>query len=373
MTRADLGLASAYIDGDFSFTDKNDGLLNLFMIFIASRDSKSSASKLNKRRGWWTPVLFTAGLASAKYFFAHCLRKNTLKQARINNSRHFDLSNELFALFLGESMQYSCAVFKKEDEDLNVAQQRKISLLIEKARIDEKHEVLEIGCGWGIFAIQVVKQTGCKYTGITLSEEQLKFAEKKVKDAGLQDNIRFLLCDYRQLPDANKYDRIIACEMIEHVGHEFIEEFFSCCESVLAEDGVLVLQFSSLPDARYEEYRKSSEFMKEYIFPGICVPSLSRVISAMAAASRLSVEHVENIGHHYYQTLRSWRKFFMENQREILALGFDEKFIRTWEYYFDYCAAGFKTCTVANYQVVFTRPGNVAAFGNPYQSLPWGF
>ncbi|XP_059445220.1 uncharacterized protein LOC132177032 isoform X2 [Corylus avellana] len=313
MTRADLGLASAYIDGDFSFTDKNDGLLNLFM------------------------------------------------------------SNELFALFLGESMQYSCAVFKKEDEDLNVAQQRKISLLIEKARIDEKHEVLEIGCGWGIFAIQVVKQTGCKYTGITLSEEQLKFAEKKVKDAGLQDNIRFLLCDYRQLPDANKYDRIIACEMIEHVGHEFIEEFFSCCESVLAEDGVLVLQFSSLPDARYEEYRKSSEFMKEYIFPGICVPSLSRVISAMAAASRLSVEHVENIGHHYYQTLRSWRKFFMENQREILALGFDEKFIRTWEYYFDYCAAGFKTCTVANYQVVFTRPGNVAAFGNPYQSLPWGF
>ncbi|XP_059446923.1 uncharacterized protein LOC132178508 [Corylus avellana] len=371
MTRADLGLASAYIDGDFSFTDKNDDLLNLFMIFIASRDSNSSASKLNKRtRGWWTPVLFTAGLASAKYFFAHFSRQNTLRQARRNISRHYELSNELFALFLGESMQYSCAAFKKEDEDLNVAQLRKIALLIEKARIDEKHEVLEIGCGWGIFAIQVVKQTGCKYTGITLSEEQLKFAEKKVKDAGLQDNIRFLLCDYRQLPDTYKYDRIISCEMIEHVGHEFMEEFFGCCESVLGEDGVVVLQFSSLPDVRYEQYRKSSNFIKEYIFPGCCVPSLSRIISAMAAASRLSVEHVENIGNHYYQTLRSWRKNFMENQSKILTLGFSEKFIRTWEYYFDYCAAGFKTHTLGNYQVVLSRPSNAAVFGNPYQTLP---
>nr|POE78992.1 tuberculostearic acid methyltransferase ufaa1 [Quercus suber] len=196
------------------------------------------------------------------------------------------MSNELFAQFLDETMTYSTGLFKKEDEDLKVAQLRKISSLIEKAIIDEKHEVLEIGSGWGSFAIEVVNQTGCKYTGITLSKEQLKLAEKKVKDAGLQ--------------------------------------------------------FSSMPDERYNEHMRSSDFIKEYIFPGACIPSFSRVTSAMANASRLS---------------------------KILALGFDEKFIRTWEYYFDYCAAGFKSRTLGVYQVVFSRPGNVAVLNNPYQSL----
>ncbi|KAH9648718.1 Amino oxidase domain-containing protein [Citrus sinensis] len=331
MTQADLGLADAYINGDFSFVDKDEGLLNLFMILIANRDLDSSVSKLKQKRGWWSPMLFTAGIASAKYFFRHISRQNTLTQARRNISRHYDLSNELFSLFLDESMTYSCAVFK--------------------ARVSKGQEVLEIGCGWGTLAIEIVKRTGCKYTGITLSEEQLKYAEMKVKEAGLQDLIRLYLCDYRQLAKANKYDRIISCEMIEAVGHEFMEEFFGCCESLLAEDGLLVLQFISIPDERYNEYRLSSDFIKEYIFPGGCLPSLSRITSAMSVASRLCVEQVENIGIHYYQTLRCWRKNFMEKQSKILALGFNDKFIRTWEYYFDYCAAGFRSYTLGNYQL----------------------
>ncbi|KAF9586853.1 hypothetical protein IFM89_039928 [Coptis chinensis] len=321
-------------------------------------------------RGWWTPLFFTAGIASAKYFLKHISRQNTLTQARRNISRHYDLSNDLFGLFLDETMTYSSAIFKSEEEDLKVAQLRKISLLIEKARISNKHEILEIGSGWGSLAIEVVKQTGCKYTGITLSEEQLKYAERKVKEAGLQDRIRFLLCDYRQLPKSYKYDRIISCEMIEAVGHEFMEEFFGCCDSVLAEDGLLVVQFISIPDERYEEYRRSSDFIKEYIFPGGCLPSLSRITSAMATATRLCVEHLENIGIHYYQTLRYWRTNFMAKQSKILMLGFDEKFIRTWEYYFVYCAAGFRTRTLGNYQIVFSRPGNHAAFRDPYKSMP---
>ncbi|KAF7145717.1 hypothetical protein RHSIM_Rhsim04G0174200 [Rhododendron simsii] len=346
-TQADLGLADAYINGDFSLVDTNGGLQNLFMIFIANRDSKNS---LSKRRGWWTPLLFTACLGSAKYFLRHVTRQNTLTQARRNISRHYDLvnnsrikSNELFALFLDETMTYSSAIFKSEDEDLKVAQMRKISLLIEKARIDKEHEVLEIGCGWGSLAIEVVKRTGCKYTGITPSEEQLRFAEMKVKEAGLQDRIKFLLCDYRQLPDTCKYDRIISCEMIEHVGHEYMEEFFGCCDSALAENGLLILQSISMPDDRYDEYRKSSDFIKEYIFPGGSLPSLSRITSAMAASSRLC---------------------------QIIALGFNEKFIRTWEYYFDYCAAGFKSRTLGDYQIVFSRPGNVCALGDPYKGIP---
>ncbi|KAG5611474.1 hypothetical protein H5410_022755 [Solanum commersonii] len=163
---------------------------------------------------------------------------------------------------------------------------------------------------------------------------------------------------------------IIFSEMLEAVGHEFMEEFFTCCESALAEDGLLVLQFISTPDVRYSEYIQNSDFIKEYIFPGACVPALSRVTSAMAAASRLCVVHLEDIGIHYYQTLRYWRKNFLNNKSQIRALGFDDKFVRTWEYYFDYCAAGFKTCTLGDYQIVFSRPGNVAAFGDPYNAVP---
>ncbi|XP_026387753.1 uncharacterized protein LOC113282864 [Papaver somniferum] len=370
-TQADLGLADAYINGDFSFVDKEEGLLDLFMIFIANRDMNNSVN--TSKRGWWTPMFFTAGIASAKYFIRHVSRQNTLTQARRNISRHYDLSNDLFALFLDDSMTYSCAIFKKDGEDLKVAQMRKISLLIEKAKVESKHEVLEIGCGWGTLAIELVRRTGCKYTGITLSEEQLKYAEIKVKEAGLQDRIRFLLCDYRQVPDTIKYDRIISCEMLEAVGHEFMESFMSSCDSVLAENGLLVLQFISIPDERYNEYRQSSDFIKEYIFPGGCLPSLSRLTTAMAAASRLCVEHIENIGIHYYETLIRWRNNFMARQSEIIALGFDEKFIRTWEYYFIYCAAGFKTRTLGVYQIVFSRPGNLSAFKDPYKSIPSDF
>ncbi|KAJ0963682.1 hypothetical protein J5N97_028804 [Dioscorea zingiberensis] len=362
-TEADLGLADAYINGYFSFVDMKEGLLDLFLILIANRDVKNSSAK-TINRGWWTPLLLTAGVASARYFWHHISRRNTLTQARRNISQHYDLGNDFFSLFLDETMTYSSAIFKSENEDLKVAQLRKITLLIEKARINSQHEILEIGCGWGSLAIEVVKQTGCKYTGITLSEEQLHYAQRRVKDAGLEDRIKFLLCDYRQLPRSHKYDRIISCEMIEGVGHEYMEEFFSCCESVLAEDGVFVLQFISIPDERYDEYRRSSDFIKEYIFPGGCLPSLSRITSAMAASSRLCVEHLENIGIHYYQTLRCWRDNFMAKKSKILTLGFDEKFIRTWEYYFIYCAAGFKTRTLGNYQIVFSRPGNTKAFNS---------
>ncbi|XP_072059412.1 uncharacterized protein [Arachis hypogaea] len=296
MTQADLGLADAYINGDFSLVDKDEGLLNLFLVFIANRDSNDSSSKLKKNRGWWTPFFFTSGLASANFFIKHYFRKNTITQSRRNISNHYDLSNELFALFMDETMTYTCAVFK--------------------------------------------------------------------------DHIKILLCDYRQLPKTFKYDRIISVGMIEAVGHEYMEEFFSCCESLLADDGLLILEFISIPDQRYDECRRSSDFLKEYIFLGGCLPSLNRITSAMAAASRLCVEHSENFGIHYYQTLRWWKKNFLKNQSEVLALGFDEKFIRTWEYYFDFTSAGFKSRTLGNYQIVFSRPGNMTTLKDPYKSWP---
>ncbi|KAJ4822831.1 hypothetical protein Tsubulata_019320, partial [Turnera subulata] len=261
VTRADIGLAEAYIDGDFSLEDKDLGLVNLI-----------------------TWLVVTNAIHSRYFFPLEALRRNTLTQARRNISDHYDLSNELFATFLDETMQYSCAVFKSDDEDLKTAQMRKVSLLIEKARIDRKHEVLEIGFGWGAMAIELVKRTGCKYTGITLSIEQLKLAEKRVKDAGL-----------------------------EAVGHEYMEEFFRSCDSLLADDGLLVIQTSAIPDYSYDEHRRQPSFIKEYIFPGGCMPSLSRITSAMAS---------------------------------------------------------YKSYVVSNYQVVFSRPGNTMALGNPYKGFP---
>ncbi|XVF66427.1 hypothetical protein PTKIN_Ptkin10aG0034700 [Pterospermum kingtungense] len=369
MTEADLGLADAYIQGDFSFVDKDKGLLNLLRILIANKEL-SAASGKDKRRSWRSPALFTAGLSSAKQFLKHYLRQNTVTQARRNIARHYDLSNELFGLYLGKTMQYSSGVFKTGEEHLDVAQRRKISSLIEKTRIENWHEVLDIGCGWGSLAIEVVKRTGCNYTGITLSEQQLKYAEEKVKEAGLQGKIKILLCDYRQLPKSSKFDRIISVEMVEHVGEEYIEEFFRCCDTLLAENGLFTLQFISIPEELHNEIQQTAGFLKEYIFPGGTLLSLDRTLSAMAAASRFSVEHVENIGISYFHTLRWWRKNFLSNKSKVLALGFDEKFIRTWEYYFDYCASGFKTGTLIDYQVVFSRAGNFTALGDPYTGFP---
>ncbi|KAG4180333.1 hypothetical protein ERO13_A10G159666v2 [Gossypium hirsutum] len=356
MKEADLGLADAYINGDFSFVDKDKGLLNLFQILVVNKET------------WFSPALFTTSISSAKYFTKHLLRQNTVTQARRNISRHYDLGNELFTLYLGETMQYSSGVFKvriptsmnfflekcMNKEHLDVAQRRKISSLIEKTRIKKWHEVLDIGCGWGILAIEVVKRTGCKYTGITLSEKQLKFAEDKVKEAGLEEYIKLLLCDYRHLRQTNMTESYL----------------FKCCDQLLKKDGLFVLQFITLPEELSKEVQQTAGFIKEYIFPGGMLLSFNTHLSAMAAASGFCVEHVENIGSSYYHTLRWWRKNFLENTSDVLALGFDDKFMRTWEYYFDYCAAGFKTGTLLDYQVVFSRADNFATLGDPYKGFP---
>ncbi|CAL4924119.1 unnamed protein product [Urochloa decumbens] len=358
-TEGDLGFAYAYIYGYISFVDDREGLLNFLLILLANRGERKrlsySARKSYLRKGWWTPMLGVTGVAFAKYVLRHASRKNSVSKAAKNISMHYDLSNDFFALFLDPSMTYSSAIFKAEEESLEAAQLRKTDILINKAKVESGHHVLEIGSGWGTLAIQLVKKTGCKYTGITLSEEQLKYSKRKVKDAGLEDHITFLLCDYRQIPTCHKFDRIISCEMIEHVGHEYMDNFFGCCEYHLAEHGLLVLQFSAFPEELYDKMRRRPDFMKEYIFPGGCLPSLGRIVSAMSNSSRLCIQHLENIGDHYYPTLMHWRDNFMANRKNVSAIGFDEIFIRTWEYYLTYAAASFKSRTVMDYQIVFSR------------------
>ncbi|ONM04715.1 Cyclopropane-fatty-acyl-phospholipid synthase [Zea mays] len=364
-TEGDPGFAYSYINGYISFVDKKEGIQNIVEIIIANRGERkrlSSTRARNKsgyvKKGWWTPLFKKNGAAMAKYVLHEVLRRNTISKARKNISAHYDLSNDFFALFLDPTMTYSCGIFKAEDESLEAAQLRKLDNLINKAKVDPGHHVLDIGCGWGSLAIRLVKRTGCKCTGITLSEEQLKYGKRKVKEFGLEDHITLLLCDYRQIPNGQKFDRIISCGMLEHVGHEFYEDFFASCEYHLAEHGLLVLQSIAVPEELYDKMRTKPDFLKEYIFPGGCIPSLARIASAMSNASRLCIQHVENIGYHYYPTLIHWRENFEANEEKVLALGFDEKFIRTWEYYLNYCAAMFKSHMGLDYQIVFARAGD---------------
>ncbi|CAL5079938.1 unnamed protein product [Urochloa decumbens] len=360
-TEADLGFAYSYIHGYLTFADNRDGLLNLILITFANRGERKrlmriSASKSNPtRKGWWSPWLKFTGIACAKYILRHASRNNSVSKAVKNISKHYDLSNDFFALYLDPSMTYSSGIFKEEDESLEAAQLRKMNSLINKAKVESGHHVLDIGSGWGTLAVELVKKTGCKYTGITLSEEQLKYSKRKVKEAGLEDRITFLLCDYRQIPASQKFDRIISCEMIEHVGHEYMDDFFSSCEYHLAEHGIFVLQFIAVSEELYDKLRKRPEFIKEYIFPGGCLPSLARVVSAMTNESSFCVQHVENIGDHYYTTLMHWRDNFVANRKKVAALGFDETFMRTWQYYLTYCAAMFKSRATLDYQMVFSR------------------
>lgn len=370
-TRADLGLADAFVDGDFTCKGGSDGLLAFLLMLIANRDRARRPSMTPLRtKGWWRPAMPTAILGSAALYWRHLSRSNTLTKARRNISDHYDLSNDMFATFLDKTMTYSCAIFKEPHEDLEPAQLRKLQHMIKKARIESHHHVLEIGFGWGSMAMEVVKSTGCRYTGITLSKQQLELAEQRVKAAGLQDRISFKLCDYRQLPGVGVYDRILSCEMLEAVGHEFIGEYFANCDRLLKLEGLLVVQVITTPEERYEEYRRSSDFIKEYIFPGCCVPAFGALVSAMASSSLFSVEHMENIGPHYTTTLLRWRDNFLKRKEDIMRMGFSDQFIRMWDYYFVYCAAGFKTCTLGDLQIVFSRSGNMATIGDPYTSFP---
>lgn len=191
-----------------------------------------------------------------------------------------------------------------------------------------------------------------------------------VKEAGLEHKITIQLLDYRAVPGYQRFHRIFSVEMLEHVGHEYLKEWFQCCDRLLAKDGLLVLQFISIADGKYDAYRKSSDFIREYIFPGGCLPAFSTVTAAMAAGSSFNVQHMENIGPHYSETLLRWQQNFHKNLSQVLKLGFGEKFIRTWDYYFFYCAAGFKSCTLGDLQIVFSRPGNVAVLGDLSVSFP---
>jgi len=296
-------------------------------------------------------------------------RHNTFVGSRRNIRRHYDLSNDFFGLFLDETMTYSAAIHRVSGESLEAAQGAKLRHLIEKARISKGDHVLEIGCGWGSFAVEAVRQTGCRVTGITLSEAQYAYARERVKAEGLEDRINLQLCDYRKM--TGTFDKIVSIEMLEAVGHKYLGTFFSQCDRLLMPGGIAVLQVITVPDQQYDGYRKHEDWIQRHIFPGGHLPSLTVLCKAMTRHSRFIVEHLENIGPHYAETLRVWRERFEASAEKLSSLGFDEVLRRKWLFYLACCEAQFAERALANLQMVLTRAKNTDLVGTHMHKHPF--
>jgi len=285
----------------------------------------------------------------------HYARRNTPLGSRRNVHEHYDLGNEFFATFLDETMTYSAGIFERDDSSLKDASIAKLDRVCRKLGLNKTDHVLEIGSGWGSFAIHAAAHYGCKVTTTTISNEQHELASKRVSDAGLSENIEIQKCDYRDLE--GKYDKLVSIEMIEAVGHKYLPTYFAQCARLLKDDGQMLLQAITMPDKRYAQYLKAADFIQTFIFPGSCVPSLSAMLDAIKSNSDLSVGHVEDIGPNYAITLRHWLNAFKRNELAVSRLGYPESFIRMWEYYFCYCEAGFEERYLGDLQIMLNKPG----------------
>lgn len=347
VTGASVGVGESYMAGGWDCDD----LVSLFRIMIANRRALRAL----------TPAALLNVLGDV---VSHGLRANRPGQSRRNIVAHYDLSNELYALFLDETMTYSSALFEHAQQSLAEAQRAKYRALAERIHVDETCHVLEIGCGWGGFAIFAASTYGCRVTGITLSDQQAELARTRVHEAGLDDLVDIRLVDYREV--TGQYDRVVSIEMLEAVGHGFLGTYFAQVDRLLAPDGLAAIQVITIPEQRYERYRRRPDFIQRYIFPGGHLPSLEAMCAAMGEESQLYVERVDNIGIHYAETLRRWREAFMSNLDEVRSLGFDESFVRMWEFYFAYCEAAFLARYIGDLQLVLTRPMNGTLGMGPY-------
>ncbi len=337
----DMGLGESYMDGDWS-TDDLPGLLRAALL---ARETLPLD----------TPLSMLINLTSDAW---HWTRRNTRPGARRNIEAHYDLSNDFFETFLDRSMTYSCGYFEDEHTSLEVAQEAKLRRLADKLGIRPGMSVLEIGCGWGSFSLLLAREYGCQVKGLTLSRRQHERARQSVVNAGLQGRVEIALEDFRDTEGS--FDRIVSVEMFEALGYENWGVFFSKCHGLLARNGTIGLQVITIPDHRFAQYRKHCDWLQRYIFPGSLLGSIHHMTGAMIEGTPLLVHHLEDIGVHYERTLLMWRDRFFQRLGTVHQLGFDERFVRMWDYYLAVCAAAFGTRTLSTVQMVLTRPGNLA-------------
>lgn len=341
----DIGFGEAYVDGLWE-TDNITSVINWVLLNVENAPgvsgSKSRTFALNILK-LWNKV-------------SHLGRSNTIEGSRKNISEHYDLSNDFFGVFLDQTMTYSSAYFRYAGMDLEKAQLEKYERLSQKLNLQPSDHVLEIGSGWGGNAIYMAKHYGCKVTSLTLSVEQQKFALKRVADAGLSERVQILLMDYRDIE--GKFDKIVSVEMLEAVGHAYLDTYFSKCNALLKKDGILAIQVITCPDSRYNSLKKGVDWIQKHIFPGSLLPSVAAINQSVNKTGDMSLVDLKEFGLHYAYTLRAWLDKFNERLDEVKLLGYDEQFIRKWTYYLCYCEAAFAMRNISVMQLVYSRPNN---------------
>lgn len=335
-----LGAAAAYMDGKWH----SPALGEVFTVLLDNLTEVDAVSGGAAR--------IAAALASAR----HRWRRNSRAGSQRNIGQHYDLGNEFFALFLDDSMTYSAAIYPDPNSSLGAASRHKLDLICRKLRLGPGDHVLEIGSGWGSFAIHAARHYGCRVTTTTISAAQHAFATRRIAAEGLGDRVSVRRDDYRDLDGI--YDKLVSIEMIEAVGHQRLPAFFAACSRLLKDDGAMLLQVISMPEQRYRRYLRHSDFIQRYIFPGSCCPSLGAMLDAVRRSSDLKLVHGVDIAAHYARTLRDWRDNFERHEGAVRALGYPQRFVRMWRYYLNYCEAGFASRYLSDYQLVFTRPGS---------------
>ncbi len=344
-----VGAAESYMVGDWDCDD----LTRLIQIFVRNRDL------LDQMEGGM------AGFKNALLKIGHFFNKNTLRGSRKNIAGHYDLGNDLFEQFLDDRMMYSSAVYLSPDESLQTASERKLKIICEKLQLKPQDHVLEIGTGWGGFAIYAAQHYGCQITTTTISREQHDYAAKKIAELGLQDRITLLQQDYRLLE--GQFDKLVSIEMIEAVGHHYLPTYLKKCNDLLTPDGLALIQAITIEDCRYQMALKSVDFIKKYIFPGSFIPSVGAVLSANAAVTEMKLVNLEDFGESYAYTLRDWQQRFNDNIETIEKLGYSEAFQRMWRFYLSYCEGGFLERTISDVHMLFAKPENKRAAILAYQ------
>ncbi|MDA8554820.1 cyclopropane-fatty-acyl-phospholipid synthase family protein [Luminiphilus sp.] len=294
-------------------------------------------------------------LARLALKLSHWARRNTSTRSRENISAHYDLGNDFFSLFLDPSMMYSSAVFPSASADLASASQHKLKLICEDLELKAEDHLVEIGTGWGGMAIFAAEHYGCRVTTTTISRQQYDYTLEAVAQKGLEDQVTVLFDDYRDLQ--GQYDKLVSIEMIEAVGHQFYDTYFQKISHLLKPHGKAVIQAITITEQRYEQARDSVDFIKRYIFPGGCLPSLTVVSDALSRVTDMQMSNLRDIGRDYADTLKVWHASFLDKLDEVRAMGFDDRFIRMWRYYLSYCEGGFRERIIGTHQITLTKPG----------------
>ena len=333
-----IGGGEAYIRGYW----RTDDLTSLIRLFIVNREVMESVEG--------GAALATAPLRR----ILHWLNRNSPDGSRRNIAAHYDLGNDLFALFLDDTMAYSCGVFEREDATLHEAQVAKFERACRRLRLSPSDHLLEIGTGWGGFALHAASRYGCRVTTTTISREQHDWAAERIRAAGLSDRVTLLLDDYRDL--RGRYDKLVSIEMVEAVGHQFLDTYTAQCSRLLEPHGAMLLQAITIRDQIYAEALESVDFIQRYIFPGSFIPSVTAIADSVRRATDMKVFHLEDIGPHYATTLRRWRERFFERIDDVRRLGYSEQFVRMWDFYLCYCEGGFLERQLGDVQVLLTKP-----------------